>query len=276
MRDPLEGVAADGTIRTGAARSRVPAVYEPVLAALVAAFEQARASGPASLLLYGSVATGQARPPRSDVDVVAVGLPAGAAGAIGTALSLRSAELCREVAVGAAQPATYEGDDDDEAHGNRVFLKHYCVLLAGDDLAAAWPPFPADARAARGFNGDIALRLQDWREQAGARTELDSAAAAALGRRVARKTLVTAAGLVSVHDRTWTTDRASAARRWGEVDPATSDDLRRLASWAEDERTATVDDVRRALTEGGVVQRVADAFRERIDLWDAGGRPVLC
>ena len=32
VADPEEGVAADGTIRTGAHRDRVPAAFEPVLA----------------------------------------------------------------------------------------------------------------------------------------------------------------------------------------------------------------------------------------------------
>lgn len=36
MADPDEGVAADGTIRTGARRDRVPAAIEPVLAARLA------------------------------------------------------------------------------------------------------------------------------------------------------------------------------------------------------------------------------------------------
>jgi len=58
MADPEEGVAADGTIRTGALRSRVPAAFEPVLADAVAL---AGDSG-ASLYVYGSVATGTVRP----------------------------------------------------------------------------------------------------------------------------------------------------------------------------------------------------------------------
>jgi uncharacterized protein len=36
VADPDEGVAADGTIRTGARRDRVPAAFEPVLADAVA------------------------------------------------------------------------------------------------------------------------------------------------------------------------------------------------------------------------------------------------
>jgi hypothetical protein len=58
VADPDEGVAADGTIRTGARRDRVPAAFAPVLADAVALVEE---SG-ASLYVYGSVATGTAHP----------------------------------------------------------------------------------------------------------------------------------------------------------------------------------------------------------------------
>jgi uncharacterized protein len=58
MADPEEGVAADGTIRTGARRDRVPAAFEPVLADAVAFLGD---SG-ASLYVYGSVANGTVRP----------------------------------------------------------------------------------------------------------------------------------------------------------------------------------------------------------------------
>ncbi|PWJ51148.1 hypothetical protein SAMN06264364_12125 [Quadrisphaera granulorum] len=261
MRDPLEGVDGDGCIRTGADRSRVPAVYEPVLGALLAAFAP---SAPSSLLLYGSVATGQARPPTSDVDAVVLGVPPAAPEPVAQELSTRFADLCREVAVGAGQVQDSEGDD--EAHGNRVFLKHYCVLLAGDDVAARWRPFPADARAARGFNGDIALHLDRWRDAVRTRAGRDTPSSA-LGRRLARKTLLAAAGLVSVHDSTWTTDRATGARRWGEVDTVVADDLQLLLAWADGDAAASASDVLRVLAPGGAVQRVVDAFRDEVGLW---------
>jgi uncharacterized protein len=58
VADPDEGIAADGTIRTGAQRDRVPALFEPVLTDAVAILAE---SG-ASLYVYGSAANGTARP----------------------------------------------------------------------------------------------------------------------------------------------------------------------------------------------------------------------
>jgi predicted nucleotidyltransferase len=258
VRDPREGVAPDGTITTGVARHRVPAAFEPVLDAVCAA------AGPgAGVYLYGSVATGQARVGSSDVDVVTVGLDPVAAQRIGRELGERFRDVCREVAIGPTQPADYRRDDD-RGYGDRVFLRHYCVHLAGPDQAAGLPPYPADARAARGFNGDIALTAARWRHDLAG-----GADPRRLGRRLARKTLMTAAGLVSVHDATWTTDRALGARRGDELLPGLTPTLSELLSWADGEVAPPAADVARALD--GPVAAVTTSFATTIGLWEPPG-----
>ena len=255
--DPGEGVAADGTIRTSAQRWRVPAAFEPVLADAGGSLGD---SG-ASLYVYGSVATGTACPGSSDVDLLSIGLADAAI--IGQRLSARYASLCRGVEIAAAEAADLDGEDD-SAYGFRVFLRHYCVHLAGPDPAAALPPaFPADARAARGFNGDITQHHRRWRQ----RLESEAIAAGPLGARVARKTLLAVAGLVSVHDHTWTTDRSRAARRWSELEPSLAAPLSQLLSWARAERHPELEEVRRALAADGIVAAVAEHFRGLIGLW---------
>jgi hypothetical protein len=261
VRDPDEGRAEDGTIRTGARRDRVAERYEPVLAAAVAEVLSAEPS--ASVTVYGSVATGQARSPGSDVDLVAVGLPASTARAIGADLSGRFGGLCREVAVG-AYPLEHLTDPGDPAYGDRAFLRHYCVHLAGPDHAGGWAPFPADRHAARGFNGDIASCAERWRSQVGIRP------APELGRAMARKTLLAVAGLVSVQDRTWTTDRASAALRWGRLRPDQASSLATLLSWSDGRSVPDLLDVRQASE--GIVRDVVDAFTELIGTWQTGDR----
>jgi hypothetical protein len=223
MADPEEGVAADGTIRTGARRDRVPAAFEPVLADAVAFIGN---SG-ASLYVYGSVANGTVRPGSSDVDLLSIGLAGSAV--LGRRLSARYADRCRGVEVAMATAAA----------------------------------FPADARAARGFNGDLGRHRRRWREA------LDSGTAAAdeLGVRVARKTLLAVAGLVSVHDRTWTTDRLRAVRRWSECEPGLAVQLTRLRSWAVGERRPGPGEVGSALADDGVVSMIVDRFDRLIGLW---------
>jgi hypothetical protein len=256
VADPLEGVAADGTIVTGADRGRVPAAFEPVLAD-AATFA---AECGASLYVYGSVANGTVRPGLSDVDLLSVDLP-DPIGA-GQLLSARYAGLCRGVEIAPATAADLAGDSD-AAYGLRVFLRHYCVHLAGPDPSAAFPAFPADARAARGFNGDIARHCRQWRQELGA----GAVSVDLLGVRAARKTLLPVAGLVSVRDRTWTTDRARAARRWGEIEPGLAAPLGVLLSWATAERRPAPGEVPPVLADDGVVATVARRFAELIGLW---------
>jgi uncharacterized protein len=256
VADPDEGVAADGTIRTGAHRDRVPAAFEPVLADAVAFLGK---SG-ASLYVYGSVANGTVRPGYSDVDLLSIGLRDAAS--MSERLSVRYADRCRGVEVVAATAADFAGDTD-AAYGYRVFLRHYCVHLAGPDKSASLPAFPADARAARGFNGDLGRHLEQWRQG----LESGGVAGGLLGVRVARKTLLAVAGLVSVHDHTWTTDRARAVRRWSELEHSLAAQLRLLDFWASGELRPSRQDVGRALADDGIAAAIVERFASLIGLW---------
>ncbi len=256
MADPDEGVAADGTIRTGARRDRVPALFEPVL---TDAIDLTGESG-ASLYVYGSVANGTARAGSSDIDLLSIDLADAAI--LGRRLSARYADRCRGVEVAAAGSADFVGDTD-AAYGYRVFLRHYCVHLAGPDPAAALPAFPADARAARGFNGDLGEHLRQWRNQ----LESGTVAADLLGVRTARKTLLAVAGLVSVHDYTWTTSRPRAVRRWSELEPGLATRLSRLYSWTSRGDHPAREDVEHALADDGIVAAIVARFASMIGLW---------
>ena len=256
MADPGEGVAADGTIRTGARRDRVPAAFEPVIADAVALLGE---SG-ASLYVYGSVANGTARAGSSDVDLLSINFPDAAL--LEQRLSERYAGRCRGVEVVAATAGDFAGDAD-AAYGYRVFLRHYCVHLAGPDPSAPLPAFPADARAARGFNGDLGQHLRQWRQD----LESGPAAAGLLGVRVARKTLLAVAGLVSVADQTWTTDRSHAARRWGTLEPGLAAQLSLLHSWAGRQRHPSPGEVESALDGDGIVPVIVERFGSLIGLW---------
>jgi uncharacterized protein len=255
MHDPREGVTSLGTIRTGATLGAVAPVYAQVLEAAVDAV-----AGRASLYVYGSVATGAAVVPTSDVDLLSVGLPRAEAGRIAADLSARFSDLCREVSVG---PASWEDLEahSDEGYGLRVFLRHYCVHLAGADPADGLDEYRADARAARGFNGDIARHLERWRSE----LERD-ADVSRLGTRIARKTLLAVAGLVSLRDGTWTTDRRACATRWHELEPGVP--LEPLVVWL-DHPPRDRDAIHPVLQ--GPVAAVVRAFGSEIGLWDRQG-----
>jgi uncharacterized protein len=258
MRDPAEGVDQSGCIVTGVRRDRIPLDFEPIIDAAIEAVSSTNAA-PCSLYLYGSVATGAARSPRSDVDLLTIGVDEQMASALSHRLSDEFHDRCRAVDVGVAQLADLEGDDD-RAYGNRVFLRHYCIHLCGPVVRPGLPAFPADRRAARGFNGDIEIQARRWR------SELDRGVEPSeLARRIARKSLLAVSGLVSIHDGTWTTDRAWAARRWSQVEPALARELERLMSWSESPVRTDAPHVRSALD--GIVADLIASFEATIGLW---------
>lgn len=261
VRDPLEGVAADGTITTGVDIARVTDPFRPVLEAAV---EAVRSSTPAaSLYVYGSVATGRARVGFSDVDLLAVDAGPAVVERLSADLTARYTDRCRAVEIASGSVDSLIGDDD-EAYGNRVFLHHYCAHLLGPDHDRARSGFPADARAARGFNGDIDAHARRWRRAAGVATQ--PAELSGLARRIARKVLLAVAGLVSVHDGTWTTDRESAAGRWAEIDPRRAAVLERLAVWTTDPPSA-IDRATLTAVIDDTVMPIVDRFDKMIGLW---------
>jgi uncharacterized protein len=252
MHDPREGTTAHGMICTGATLDAIPPVYIDVLQAAVDAVAER-----APLYVYGSVATGTAVVPTSDVDLLTVGLAAAEAERIAAELSTRFGDRCREVSIAPATWSELESQSD-EAYGLRVFLRHYCVHLAGDDPADALPGYPADARAARGFNGDIARHVERWRSELEGDVEV-----ARLGTRVARKTLLAVAGLVSLRDGSWSTDRRACATRWNELERSLPVDT--LVAWLGSpprEREAIHHALDRPVA--GIVRR----FGSEIGLWE--------
>ena len=258
MRDPLEGLSESGTIRTGADIERVSAEFRPIHDAAVAAVLRAEAS--ASVYAYGSVVTGQAVVGVSDVDLLAIGLQADDASRIGSDLSARFATICRGVEIGAADARDFMVDTD-EAYGNRVFLRHYCVLLAGSGAHRPRQEFAGDRRSARGFNGDIAQHARRWHDA------LDSGSVAPgdVARRMARKSLLAVAGLVSVHDRTWTTDRETGADRWADIVPDQRSGLAQLVLWSSSAPDASIETVSEVLDV--TVEAIVKAFSDLIGLW---------
>jgi predicted nucleotidyltransferase len=256
VRDPSEGLTETGLIRTGASHARIPDRFSNLLSASAS---RVRADAPtASVYVYGSVATGDARSPESDVDLLTIGLPADGAATISERLSADFSHLCRGVEIAAGMAEDFEGAGD-EAYGGRVFLHHYCVHLAGPDIDRATSAFRGDQRAARGFNGDIAQHAARWQH------DFDNTDAPRLGRTLARKTLLAVAGLVSVHDATWTTDRKHASRRWGQIHPELADGLAELLEWSALRSTATT--VRLAHHLANTIDQIVCQFTADIGLW---------
>ena len=141
-----------------------------------------------------------------------------------------------------------------------MFLRHYCVLLAGSDADRPKHDSAGDRRAARGFNGDIAQHVQRWRNALEADED-----AGLVAQRMARQSPLAVAGLVSVHDHTWTTDRETSAHRSKRIEPAHHDGLSKLISWTSTTPAPQVDTVGDVLD--GTVEPIVSVFSELIGLW---------
>jgi len=194
-RDPAEGVDADGYLVTGAALVNIPPAYRPVVDDCVAALTAFPELD--GLYLYGSVATGRARPPDSDLDLLALWTSTVDVSATVATLSARHAAVVREVGLAEAGVESLADEAD------RCFLKHYCVPLAGRDRRADLPRCRPSRRLALGFAGDLPVLLRSIADTA----PTPEVAA----RRAARRLLLGVATIESASHGTWTTDRATGA-----------------------------------------------------------------
>jgi len=249
-RDPAEGLSVDGVIVTGVAAERVPGVYRAAVADCTGRLPAVFGARLHSVYLYGSVATGQARPPESDLDLVAVWrsevIP-DEAGVVSGELSVRYAGLVREVSLASATLAQVLAADR-AGLGMRCFLRHYCLCLTGTDLRATLPPCRPSRAVADGFNDDPAALVQRWRALlAAARTPTEIAAVA---RAAARKLLVVAATLESVEHGGWTTDRATAAALLTTHHPEWTRTAERALAWSTNPGLPTTDQVHQLLRLG--------------------------
>ena len=239
-RDPDEGLDTDGYLTTGVALDRIPPAYVAVVADCVAEIARALGATLHGLYLYGSVATGRARRPASDLDLLAVTLSAVDVSALEADLSARHRDIVREVGISHGTLAQVWADGA-EGLGGRCFLKHYCVPLTGVDLRAELPACRTSREVADGFNGDLLAACRAWR------STVDTPVTA---RNAARRLLRAAATLESVEHGGWSTDQGTGAELVARHHPEWTVTVRRALSWIDRPDHADPDHVRDLLAFG--------------------------
>lgn len=210
MHDPLEGVDEDGRIVTGVAIERIPDAFAELVREATVSLQRGLGSALHAVHLYGSVATGQAIPGRSDLDLVVV-LADGAddqriPSPDDVVADLVDPSLVRGIGVGAVALRVLTAGDRN-AWAERAFLDTYTVRLAGDPLPGEPVRPVADRSLADAWAGDLLTvlpRVADGHVPA----------PTSLGRRL----LMTAAMLASVEAGGWSTDRERGADAFS--DPA--------------------------------------------------------
>ena len=199
--------------------------------------------------LYGSVATGRASPPESDLDLLVVTLDATASDdidACAASLTTQFSGLVHDVGIA---HVTLDGlfADNVDALGNRCFIKHYCVPVQGDDLRSRLPSCRPSPTIAWAFNHNVADAIDRARQRLDGATTSDDVKAVC--RAAARKVLLAAASLTSAITSTWTTERARAAAFVAHAYPEWAHDATVGLEWT---RTPTDDAI--------AVRRFLDGF----------------
>lgn len=232
-RDPDEGVDADGYLVTGAAVANIPPVYRPILEDCVATLTAAFGDRLDGLYLYGSVATGQATPPDSDVDLLALWtstVDSSAVATVAAALSTRHSAMLREVGLAHATL------DSIRLVADQAFVKHYCVPLSGRDVRPELPRFRPSRALADGFNDDLPAvvhRLRSTVDSAGTPAERLAAT-----RKAARRLLLAVATIESVSHAIWSTDRGTGAALLARHHPEWTDVAGLALEWSAGRGTA--------------------------------------
>lgn len=217
--DPAEGTDSDGFLTTGVDIGHVKEPYGAVITDARDTLCAALSDDLHGLYIYGSVVTGQARPPGSDLDLAAIVRSRTAKDRcpeLSRELSQRHHRVVSEVGVAAAV-LTEVLSPDSAGRAERCFLKHYCVHVAGIDMRPELPRCQPDRVLARGFVGDLDGALAAFRrrfEPMGSETEVWALAAA-----MSRRLLLAAAVLYSAVEGIWTTDRAIGARLFADRYP---------------------------------------------------------
>lgn len=231
-RDPAESIGDGGVVVTGVGAAPIGAPYDRVVEVAVDRMTAELGDALHGLYVYGSVATGQATPPTSDVDLHTI-LRTDAVEAcqsLARDLTTRFASVVREVGISTV-PLEAVLADTIAGYGERCWVRHYCLHVAGHDLRAELPDCRASVDLACAFNGDVAAKM----DQVMARLRAPSPGAAATRRTIAlgsRKLLMSAATLLSARGGGWTTDRQEGARLLVAAAPMLAPDVERVLGWS--------------------------------------------
>ena len=225
--DPHEGLDASGHITTGVDDGELAAPYDQLVAQCRDAIRAVLGSELHSLYVYGSVATRQAVPPRSDLDLYAVVRNAAAAqrcGDIATSLSARHRDVVRDIGIARSTLSQLHADND-AGVAERCFLRHYCRFVTGSDLRPGLPACAPGPALVREFIGDLGAAVSGFREQLAAGTVCAGP--------VARRLLRSAAVLFSTDSGEWSTAREVGAELISARNPRYADVSRTLLAWAQ-------------------------------------------
>lgn len=221
------GVDEEGFIATHVSALNVPMPYFEIIEDVKRTFGELIGDQLHGLHLYGSVVTGRALTPTSDLDVLIVLRRQPAATLTSqidnteTALSRKYEQLVREVAVG----VTFLEEVGNDLHGTGCFIKHLCVCVLGESLQESLPRFKPTQLVAKAFNGDFGALREKYLSLVDT-TPPDEISK--LSNRIYRKFIRTGFSLVTAREQSWTTDLNVSCEAFAKYYPDKADQMRRV------------------------------------------------
>ncbi|GAA0450081.1 nucleotidyltransferase domain-containing protein [Alkalibacillus silvisoli] len=233
---PNSFVNDQGFIITEVSIRKISSQFEQVVNLTIKGIESQLGSYIHSIYVYGSVVAGRAIIEKSDLDVLVVfkELPdeqiVKQIDELAQGLSQTFKEKVRDV--GLVYTYLEEIREGPESLGLKVFLKHLCVCLYGDDLSVEYPCYKPTKRVAAALNGDapdVLKRL--WKKYSDSQRVQDKVQ---IQRSIARKIICTGACFASAKHGVWATDRGDMARLFMYCYPNKTKQIK-IALFASDE-----------------------------------------
>lgn len=193
-------------IKKEVALKKIPARYKPIVGDVKSQLLEF-SDKTHSIYLYGSVATGKAKSPTSDLDLVVV-LKAkptpkfkNALKELETSLSSKYQKMFREVGFA----ITYKNEvlRGKEAHGWRFFLTILSVKIFGDNLFQQEMKFSPSGKLARNLHSDIEKNIEEAKKKI---KNTNSEEAKLQIKSIMKKIIRTAFSIVMEDENYWTTD----------------------------------------------------------------------
>lgn len=200
------GVDKNGFIKTEVGLKNIKPVFNKIIANSKREILSEFGDKVHSLYVYGSVATGKARPKVSDVDLLLVFKEKPTIkitqqiSDLKNLLSHKNRGMVRKVDI----VSTFHKEVAGDPYGWGCFLKHLSTCISGEDISKNLPKFKPTKKVAKAFNGDIGKYLDNVLKKL--KPASDNNEISNICSETMRKIVRTGFSLVMDQEQAWTTD----------------------------------------------------------------------
>ncbi|CAG9623727.1 nucleotidyltransferase domain-containing protein [Sutcliffiella rhizosphaerae] len=228
------GLDSNGYIVSDVEMEKINSIYLPCIQESIEGLKKLFHQKLHSVYVYGSVARGDAIPPKSDLDLIALfndNLSSDELEELkqlGGELSQKYANLIREVGISVAY---YEQTFDPANYYETAFIKEISVCIYGEDVGEQFGPYKLTSEIAISFNGDIKAVLMRTLKRLEAATDEDFKR---FSQNFARKLIRTYYSMVMVRSQIWTTRLREQAEVFIQHFPSKESIILSLLNWVDE------------------------------------------